>query len=286
MPIEMKKEKVLKVPKIIIYTAQVLQLLSTKATIMFVARIFKTPIRHKMPKRELEMDRNSRQTLLPVPSLNQKVMVYEYGDSPQKILLVHGWSGRGTQLVKIADALIKQGYSTVSFDAPAHGKSTGNATLMNEFIASVWEIDKQYGPFEAAIGHSLGGMTLLKTINEGLQINKLAIIGSGDKVINVIEGFVAKLKLNPKYVLILRNHFEKKLGQKMSNYDGFLSAQSIAIPVLVIHDQDDSEVPASASINIDAHLKNSQLILTNNLGHRKILGDTGVVTTVVKFVTS
>jgi hypothetical protein len=38
------------------------------------------------------------------------------------------------------------GFSTVSFDVPAHGKSPGNDSLMIDFIASILEIDKQYGP--------------------------------------------------------------------------------------------------------------------------------------------
>jgi hypothetical protein len=42
--------------------------------------------------------------------------------------------GRGTQLFKIADELLKQGYSTISFDAPAHGKSPGKTTIMVDFI--------------------------------------------------------------------------------------------------------------------------------------------------------
>jgi alpha-beta hydrolase superfamily lysophospholipase len=79
----------------------------------------------------------------------------------KKVLLVHGWSGRGTQLFKIADELLKQGYSTISFDAPAHGKSPGKTTIMVDFITTILEIEKQFGPFDAAIGHSLGGMSVL-----------------------------------------------------------------------------------------------------------------------------
>lgn len=99
-------------------------------------------------------------------------MTYEYGKSDRKVLLVHGWSGRGTQLFKIADELLDNGYSVVSFDAPAHGKSKGNTTIMSEFIASILEIEKQYGPFEFAIGHSLGGMSVLNAIKDGLKVKK------------------------------------------------------------------------------------------------------------------
>jgi alpha-beta hydrolase superfamily lysophospholipase len=61
------------------------------------------------------------------------------------------WSGN-TISKKIADELLKSGYSTVSFDAPAHGKSPGNNGIMTDFIAAILEIDKQYGPFDAAVG--------------------------------------------------------------------------------------------------------------------------------------
>lgn len=44
--------------------------------------------------------------------------------------MVHGWSGRGTQMSKIAEALVEQGYRIISFDAPAHGKADGKISMM------------------------------------------------------------------------------------------------------------------------------------------------------------
>ena len=78
-----------------------------------------------------------------------------------------------TQLFKIADALLKEGYTTISFDAPAHGKSPGNSTIMIEFIASIFELERQFGPFEIAIGHSLGGMAVLNAAKSGLEVQDL-----------------------------------------------------------------------------------------------------------------
>ena len=34
-----------------------------------------------------------------IESLNKTVVIYRYGKGDKKILLVHGWSGRGTQLI-------------------------------------------------------------------------------------------------------------------------------------------------------------------------------------------
>jgi pimeloyl-ACP methyl ester carboxylesterase len=275
----------LQIPKPILLASKFISFISPKITILFAAKLFTTPIKHKIPKRELEMDEKSEQTTLHIPAINKAVVVYKYGQSDKKILLVHGWSGRGTQLVKIADALVNCGYSTVSFDAPAHGKSPGNQSIMTEFIASILEIDKQYGPFESAVGHSLGGMSVLNAIKQGLKLNTAVVIGSGDIVQDIIEDFIAKLQLKPSYANSLRLHFEKKYGGKMNDYSAYQAAKDITIPVLVIHDKDDPEVPVKAGLHIYDHLKNGELLLTEGLGHRKVLGDSEVVKRTVQFVT-
>ncbi len=230
------------------------------------------------------MDLNSLQKLIRIPEIEKEVVMYEYGKSEKKILLVHGWSGRGTQLFKIADELVKAGYSTISFDAPAHGKSPGKHTIMVDFIATILELEKKFGPFEAAIGHSLGGMSVLNSIKKGLKVNHAVVIGSGDIVQDIMDDFVEKLELKPNISTLLRLHFEKKYGEKMNNYSAFLAAKEITIPVLVIHDNDDPEVPVKAGINIHKHLKNGELLLTNGLGHRKILGNSKVIERIVQFI--
>lgn len=281
-----KPNQTLKIPKIILVVCKFLSFISTKSVVLFAARLFTTPIKYRLPKRELEMDAKSKQQTIPVPSINKKIVVYHFGESPKKILLVHGWSGRGTQLVKFAEELVKLGYSTISFDAPAHGKSSSRSTLMPEFIASILEIDKQFGPFEAAIGHSLGGMSLLNAIKNGLKINRLTIIGSGDIVQDIINDFVRKLELDAKLNDLLRIHFENKHNVSMDSFSSYHAAQRIDIPVLVIHDENDDEVPVSCANHIHQNLKNGTLLLTQNLGHRKILGDAKVIQKTINFIIS
>lgn len=274
----------LKIPKIILLTSKLISFISPKLITLFAAKLFTTPIKHKIPKRELEMDYKSIQKLIRVPVIDKEVVLYQYGKSEKKILLVHGWSGRGTQLFKIADELLKAGYSTISFDAPAHGKSPGKTTIMVDFIATILEIDKQFGPFEAAIGHSLGGMSVLNAIKKGLKVNHGVVIGSGDIVEDIMDDFVAKLELKPAVSTLLRLYFEKKYGEKMNSYSAFLAAKETAIPVLVIHDNHDPEVPVKAGIHIHKYLKNGELLLTDGLGHRKILGNPKVIEKIVQFI--
>jgi pimeloyl-ACP methyl ester carboxylesterase len=273
----------LKIPRFIILTSKFFSFISPKLVTLFAAKLFTTPLKHKIPKRELEMDRKSIQKLILIPTIKKEVMVYNYGKSEKKILLVHGWSGRGTQLFKIADELLKAGYSTISFDAPAHGKSPGKTTIMVDFIATILEIDKQFGPFEAAVGHSLGGMSVLNAIKKGFKVNHAVVIGSGDIVQDIMDDFVAKLELKPNISTLLRLHFEKKYNEDMNSYSAYLAANETAIPVLVIHDKNDPDVAVKAGIHIHKYLKNGELMLTEGLGHRKILGNHKVIERTVRF---
>jgi pimeloyl-ACP methyl ester carboxylesterase len=274
----------MKIPKLILITAKFLQFISPKLTTVFATKLFTTPIKYKIPRRELEMDKNSEQELVFIPKINKSIMVYHYGKSDKKILLVHGWCGRGTQLVKFADEFLKLGYSTISFDAPAHGKSGTKTTIMPEFVASSLELQKQFGPFEAAIGHSLGGMTLLNAIKRGLYIKKVVIIGSGDKIKDILIQFVKSLQLKENIAEKMRIHFEKNFEEKLEDYAASFAALSVTIPTLVIHDENDYEVPIYCGKNIYKNLSNGELYVTQRLGHRKILGDKTVIQKTINFI--
>ena len=273
-----------KIPNSIIYTGKFLQCISSKLATRFAVKLFKTPIKFKTPKREKLMAKSSNSEMHFVPELNKEVMVYTYGYSKRKVLLVHGWSGRGTQLYKIADKLLENGFMTYSFDAPAHGKSQGKETMMPEFMAVSKYLEDKYGPFEIAIGHSLGGMSVLNSIKNGMKFKKAITIGAGDIITDIIKVFISKIEMNPKFVEKMKFYFFKKFGDHIDNYSASLAAQNVSIPTLVIHDSDDKEVPVSCAYNIRTKLKNGELLITNDLGHTRILKDPTVVNRVIDFV--
>lgn len=272
------------IPKTIINTAKFLEVLSSKLAVSFAYKLFVTPIHHKTPKREELMEQNAVHTFVDVPKIKKKIRVFEYGKSDKKVLLVHGWSGRGTQLVSIADALRKEGYMTISFDAPAHGKSEGKVSHMIEFIECVFEMERIYGKFDLAIGHSLGGMSVMNAVKRGFKPDQAVIIGSGDVVYDIFEGFVESLHLKKEITPKLKSKFENKFNNTLSDYDVFESAKTANIPVFVIHDTQDSDVPVHCARHIYENLPNGKLLITDGLGHRKILGDVKVIRHILEFV--
>ena len=79
------RPKAIKIPKSISIPLAILPIISQKWTTAFVAKLFGTPIKHKTPKRELEMDIKSIQKSIFIPTINKNVNVYEYGKSDLQI---------------------------------------------------------------------------------------------------------------------------------------------------------------------------------------------------------
>lgn len=283
-----KKDKTpvqrLLVPSYILATGKILTAISPFLASRFAARLFLTPFRYKLPKREMEMDARSNQTRLTLPHYQREIVVYEYGNSPKKILLAHGWSGRGTQLAVMAEDLLKAGFSVVSFDAPAHGKAPGKMSMMPHFIEAIEVLEKKYGPFEAVIGHSLGGMASLKAVSDGLPVKKLVIIGTANSVTRITREFAGNMKMNDKVADKMKAYFDNKFGVDMDSLSGAVSAEGVKIPTLVVHDEDDVDVRINSAYEIHEKLENSEILITRDLGHRRILGNPDVINKIIKFL--
>jgi len=278
--------QVLLTPAYILITGKILTAISPLLASRFAARLFLSPFRYKLPDREMEMDKKSIQETINIPSISRQIVVYKYGTGQKKVLLVHGWSGSGTQLCVIAKELVDKGFSVISFDAPAHGKAPGKSSMMPFFIEAIHHIEKEYGPFEAAIGHSLGGMSLLKAIKNGFKVNKLVLIGTANSVTHITREFARNMKLNEKVAKMMKAYFDKKFGENMDNYSGAFSAESVKVETLVVHDNNDIDVHISSAHEIVDKLENGKLFVTEGLGHRKILGNPDVINKISTFITA
>lgn len=280
-----KPVQVLLAPKYILRTGKILTAISPFIASRFAARLFLTPFKYKIPEREKEMDQKSVQESIIVPSINREIVVYHYGKAKHKVLLIHGWSGTGTQMALISKELVEKGFEVISFDAPGHGKAPGKISMMPFFIESIHHLEKIYGPFHAAIGHSLGGMSILKAVKDSLPLNKLVVIGTANSVTHITKDFAENMQLNEKVAKKMKAYFDSKFGEDMDNYSGAFSAEAVKIPTLVIHDEDDVDVHVSSAYEISKNLHDSQLLITEGLGHRKILGDSEVINKITTFIT-
>ncbi len=274
----------LSIPKPVTMAARTLEFFSSSLAARLGGLLFTTPISFPTPKREQYMLQSAQKKRLAVPEIGKEIEILSYGYSKRKVLLIHGWAGRSTQLFAFADKLLEKGFMVISFDGPAHGKSTGKTTMMPDFLSTVQKIDETYGPFEAAIGHSFGGMCLYNATSTFLNLKTFVAIGSGDKVSDIIANFAQNLTLKKQSGKKIQQRLERKWKLKVDDYASHEVAKRIDIPVLHVHDTEDGDVPVSCAYNIRQNLTNGALLITHGLGHTKILRDPDTVKKSVDFI--
>lgn len=272
------------IPRPLIIFGKILQFFSKDLATLYVAKLFSTPVKFSAPDRELTMRNSAKKEILKIPGCKAEVQMYIYGYSKKKILLVHGWAGRGTQLFQIADKVLENRMMVVSFDGPAHGLSSGKRTNMMEFLETIREVNKKYGPFDVAIGHSFGAMSLINAVADGLKVDKLVVIGADNSIPQVFRYFVQKMELKPSISKKLTELFEGKYKTKLDSLSSEHKAAKINTPTLVIHDSEDKYVNVSSAVSIRQNLKNGELLITNGLGHHKIFKDNFVIQRIIDFI--
>ena len=274
-------EQIPKLLKLLIHT---ISFFSSKTTTALLGYIFSRPLRHKPHVREKEFIISSKKETHFIPSINKRIKTYELEGSRKKVLLVHGWSGRGSQLSSIATECNKKGFFVVSFDAPAHGGSSSYTTNVPEFVEAINFLNKTKGPFDYAIGHSFGGASIFNYCRKYRSFEKIIVIGTQSKLSIYFAEFIKIMGLKDSYSKKIMTLFEKRVGEKILDYDPENFVRNISSKTLIIHCSDDNYVSFGSAIALRKELKNSELYKTTGLGHRKILGDKKTIDRLVDFL--
>ncbi|MFV0249255.1 MAG: alpha/beta fold hydrolase [Tenacibaculum sp.] len=279
-----KKFKSVIIHKGLICFVNILQFFSLSLASKFGSVLFVTPFGIARPSREKMFYNSAQKKTLRIKSIQKEVEVLSYGYSKKKVLFVHGWAGRSSQIYVTADKLLEKSYMLISFDGPAHGNSTGKTTSMPEFVYTILEIDKQLGPFEVAIGHSFGGLCLYNAISEGLTVKKLITMGTCDKISDIILDFTNKLKLKPIIAKKIKTIYDKRWQIDIDKHSSSTVAKQVKIPTLVIHDSLDRDVNVSCAVSIRQNLQKGSLFITQGLGHIKMLRNKSVTEKMISFI--
>ncbi len=153
-------------------------------------KLWFTPPRYKTPERE-------KTTLASADIKTHRIddndiVTFSWGqDNTNKplVLLVHGWSGRGTQLGSFVQPLLDAGYRVLSFDAPAHGKSSGKQTNLYEVADVIVALQQHYGDIDSVITHSFGGPCIAVAMQRGFNTNKVVSICPPATTKGLVEKF-------------------------------------------------------------------------------------------------
>ena len=246
-----------------------------------------TTMRFKTPVYELPALDSARKEILNVNDLPISVYIWwDKGSEPQKTLLfVHGWTGRGTQIVNYINKLNAIGYRVISFDGPAHGNSPGEQTSALEMTDVVLALYKHYGSFDAAITHSFGGMILAYAMSLGVKVDRAALICPPNNFQIILDNFQRILDL-PDIVMrvMIRKSFATH-GQNIRDAINTLNnVKNLSCKGLVLHDEDDIDISWHSGEEIAAAWQGAEFIKTKGLGHRRIIHDEEVINSIIKFL--
>ncbi len=245
-------------------------------------KLFFTPIHFPEPKAEKKMALSGSGFTLKHKEKN--IRGYYWGKGPVVVLL-HGWSGRGLQFFKFVSALVDNGYRAVIFDGPAHGKSDGKTTDLIEYGETIAMVAKKFGDINSLVGHSFGGVAALYAMREGLVAKNLVMISSPTIADDIVREFLNKINGSPKAGLFFKNYFRKKFGKDFGSFSARALAEDIKdLPILLIHDEEDREVPIQHPLAFQEVKPDAKLIRTRGLGHTRILKDESVVNETINFI--
>jgi pimeloyl-ACP methyl ester carboxylesterase len=205
------------------------------------------------------------------------------------VYLVHGWGGRSEQLGGFVAPLVAAGFTVVAVDAPAHGASGpgrhGRSSTIPEFAATLRAAVEAHGRPHAVIAHSLGATAAAYALGEGVRPDRLVLLAPVADPRRMLAVFADQLGLGPRVRAGTELQVRRIVGRPFAAFDLPAMARTAHLPpTLIVHDRTDPEVALAHGRDIARAWPGSRLLVTDGLGHRRLLRDSAVLSDVVGFV--
>jgi esterase/lipase len=260
-------------------------ILSVKKAARLAFDLFCTP----RSKRKKEMPGFFRKAeTLEFPFNNQLVRGFRWNyPLEKKALVIHGFQSSSYNFERYIAALIKNDYSVIAFDAPAHGRSDGRRTNALEYANMLKEVIERYGPFNACIAHSFGGLAISLALENipHCENLKLVLIAPATETSSAIGSFTKILRLNQRVKDEVNSLIYNISGKPTQWYSIRRAAKNIKAQVRWFHDEDDRITPYTDALNVKQdQLPNLHFTFTKGLGHRRIYRSERVRTQVINFL--
>lgn len=246
-----------------------LSALSPGLAARLLERLFLTPTRWKRPLRERGWMVGAEKDEIVFDS-RRKLRLLSWGSGPV-VLLVHGWAGRGSQMGALAKPLAEAGYRVVAFDAPAHGDSDGRMTGLPEVARAVELVAAHVGPLYAVVAHSLGSAATTLALSRGLTAQRVVYLAPPANPEDYLGRVARFLGFSEAVVSMTWTRIERRFGFRIKDARVTALARGMTAPLLVIHDEDDRDVPLEEGARVRDAWPGAAMITTRDLGHRLIL---------------
>ncbi len=203
------------------------------------------------------------------------------GEDAPLVLLAHGWEGQVHDMLGFVQPLLNAGARVVAFDAPAHGRSTGDETNLLDMARAIRAVAAAAGGKVAAvIGHGLGATALTLALQNGFQAGRAILLAPLADLTLPLRQIAHVLRLDLDGEHALGREIDRALGQPLAALHLHGHAGT---PALLIHSADDRIMPVADSLQLASVWPGARAHLVQGLGHRRLLSDTGVIAQAVGF---
>lgn len=202
-----------------------------------------------------------------------------------EVWVVHGWGSRSSVLRNIIEALVIQNYYVIAWDAPAHGRDPQHTTNMLQVATLLQKDITIVGKTEVTlIGHSFGAGACAYVASRHDQVTKLITIGGVPDIRKVIFNFWKRIQLPPKAQKHFIDRIENTFGITPLELSPIHFHPQVKAKWLLIHDKNDEDVDFKGVEKLMNLKPSIQFLITENLGHYKILKNTWVITKIIQFL--
>ena len=244
--------------------------------------------RYPRPASEQRLLGRARRALVDTDSGAVAVYVWErtlVRDPVPTVLLVHGWNGRGTQMGSFVAPLLRAGFRVVAVDAPGHGDSPGRECAVPVAAAALLAVERELGPFAAAVTHSFGCACLLLAASRGLTVGRAVCISPPNRLEWLANRFADALKIPAVVRSAMFRQLEVRYGAGLwERFSPDSLAAEVRFPGLIIHDRDDRQVPWRQARAIADAWPGARFVRTEGQGHSRILYHRDTIRRVTAFL--
>jgi pimeloyl-ACP methyl ester carboxylesterase len=215
----------------------------------------------------------------------ERVAAWSWGPVAAPALwLVHGWSGRASQLTAYVEPLVALGWRVLSFDLPGHGTSTGNQSSLPELGEALLGLGAVLGPPAGVVAHSIGGAALTLAGGKGLPLGRVVLLAPPSSPRGAMRRFAEMVALPDAAAKAMERQIESRLGFGIDSVDILAAARQLTAPAMIVHDAGDTDVPYAEGAALSDAWPNAHLRTTHGLGHRRVLFDRDIVAAAARFI--
>jgi pimeloyl-ACP methyl ester carboxylesterase len=113
---------------------------------------------------------------------------------------------------------------------------------------------------------------------------RIVLVSAPSSLKRQLHRFASAVGLSRRGTAAFIAAVEARVGRPAADFDVRQIAGKVDLPLLLIHDQNDRQVPVAEAARAAHVLPEAELMITRGLGHNRLLADPTVVRAIAEFV--